>query len=91
MFAATGDVPTNRPAEIQIGDSMLLVNGTEQRDPMTACRYVYVDDVEETYRLALKNGATSLEEPRETPYGERRAMVSDPWSNLWQIATRKQA
>lgn len=23
-----------------------------------------------------------------TPYGDRRAMVADPWGNRWQIATR---
>jgi uncharacterized glyoxalase superfamily protein PhnB len=27
-----------------------------------------------------------LEEPTETPYGDRRAMVEDPWGNTWQIA-----
>jgi len=32
-------------------------------------------------------GARSLEEPVDTPYGDRRAMVEDSWGNVWQIAT----
>jgi uncharacterized glyoxalase superfamily protein PhnB len=43
--------------------------------------------VTKTYRRALDAGAQSLEEPRDVPYGERRAMVKDPYGNIWQIAT----
>ena len=32
-------------------------------------------------------GARLLEEPRDTPYGDRRAMVQDAWGNELQIAT----
>ena len=38
------------------------------------------------YQRALHAGATSLEEPLETPYGDRRAMVRDPFGNVFQIA-----
>jgi uncharacterized glyoxalase superfamily protein PhnB len=31
-------------------------------------------------------GAVSLEEPRDTPYGDHRAMVRDPFGNVFQIA-----
>jgi uncharacterized glyoxalase superfamily protein PhnB len=31
-------------------------------------------------------GVEVLEEPRSTPYGDKRAMVKDLWGNLWQIA-----
>ena len=34
-------------------------------------------------------GAASVEAPADMPYGDRRAMVRDPWENTWQIATRK--
>jgi len=30
----------------------------------------------------------SLEEPLNTPYGDRRAMVRDPFGNVFQIAHR---
>ena len=51
--------------------------------------YVYVDDVDATYRRALQVGAASIEEPQDVPYGDRRAMVKDPCGNDWQIATHK--
>ena len=50
--------------------------------------YVYVDDVDATYRSALRAGAHPLEEPFDTPYGDRRCMVRDRWGNTWQIAAR---
>ena len=47
----------------------------------------HVADTDETYRRALDAGATSLAEPTDTPYGDRRGMVEDAWGNTWQIAT----
>jgi PhnB protein len=38
---------------------------------------------------ALDRGAKSLEAPQDMPYGDRRAMVRDPWDNTWQIATHR--
>jgi PhnB protein len=49
--------------------------------------YLYVGDADATYRKALEAGAASLEEPELTFYGDRRAMVEDPFGNVWQIAT----
>jgi uncharacterized glyoxalase superfamily protein PhnB len=43
--------------------------------------------IDATYNRALNAGALSLEEPRDVPYGDRRAMVEDPSGNVWQIAT----
>lgn len=89
VFGATGDVRAEMPSEMRIGDSLIMVSSAEHRDPMPAFLYVYVDDVDATYQLALEAGASSLEEPRAVPYGDRRGMVRDPWANIWQIATRK--
>lgn len=86
-FGATGDVVPSAPALMRIGDSILMVSGVGSRDPMPAFLYLYVDDADATYRRALKAGAISLEEPMDTPYGDRRAMVRDPFGNDWQIAT----
>jgi uncharacterized glyoxalase superfamily protein PhnB len=58
---------------------------------MPAFLYLYVDDIDATYRRALDAGAMSLEEPQDTPYGDRRGMVEDPCGNIWQIATHKVA
>jgi uncharacterized glyoxalase superfamily protein PhnB len=88
VFDATGDVPANRPAEIRIGDSVVMVSAAEQREAFPAFLYVYVEDVDSTYQRALSAGATSEEEPGDTPYGDRRAMVRDPFGNVFQIAHR---
>jgi PhnB protein len=86
VFAATGSFEPGRPAEIRIGDSLVMISSAEDRDPFQAFLYVYVDDADDTYRRALDAGARSLEEPLDTPYGDRRAMVRDPFGNIFQIA-----
>ena len=50
--------------------------------------YVYVDDAGTTYERAVAAGATTIEAPLDTPYGDRRAMVRDPFGNVFQIAHR---
>jgi PhnB protein len=87
VFGASGDVHLERPAEMRIGDSVVMISGDRYRDPVPAFLHVYVDDADATYRRALAAGATSLEEPADTPYGDRRGMVRDEWGNMWQIAT----
>ncbi len=86
VFDATGEVGIDRPSEIDIGDSRVLISGSTERELFPAFLYVYVDDADRTYERALDAGATSLEEPRQTPYGDRRAMIRDPFGNVFQIA-----
>lgn len=86
VFGATGEHQEKRPSEIRIGDSLVMVTSTEEREPFPAFLYVYVDDADAAYRRAIAAGAVAIEEPLDTPYGDRRAMVRDPFGNLWQIA-----
>jgi PhnB protein len=86
VFGVTGSVEPVRPAEIQIGNSHVMVSPADKRDPFQAFLYIYVDDADATYRRALDAGALSIEEPLDTPYGDRRAMVRDPFGNIFQIA-----
>lgn len=88
VFDATGTVTPGRPAEIRLGDSLVMVAGVGEREFFPAFLYVYVDDVDARYRRALAAGATSLEEPSAQPYGDRRAMVRDPFGNVYQLAHR---
>jgi uncharacterized glyoxalase superfamily protein PhnB len=76
-----------RPSELRIGDSLLMIGSTIERRSMPAFLYVYVEDADSVFQPALDHGAESLEEPQDMPYGDRRAMVRDPWVNTWQIAT----
>ena len=86
VFDATGDVDPGRPAEIRIGDSMLMISSSIERSVFPAFLYVYVDDADAAFARAVEAGATVIEEPVDTPYGDRRAMVADPFGNVLQIA-----
>jgi uncharacterized glyoxalase superfamily protein PhnB len=87
VFGATGEYDVRAPAELRVGDSVIMVSDAGVREPMTACLYVYVENADITWQRALEAGAQSIEAPLDTPYGDRRGMVKDPWGNTWQIAT----
>ncbi len=77
-----------RHAEVQIGDSMLMIGeGGEQWPAMPSGLYVYVEDVDATYKRALEAGATSIAEPKDQFYGDRNSGVKDSAGNTWWIGT----
>jgi uncharacterized glyoxalase superfamily protein PhnB len=85
-FDAAADTPEGRPAEVRIGDSVVMISSVGEREAFPAFLYVYVDDADETYRRAIAAGAQTIEAPLDTAYGHRRAMVRDPYGNVFQIA-----
>jgi uncharacterized glyoxalase superfamily protein PhnB len=87
VFEAEGEYRDGAPTVLSIGDSMIMISDIGARGPAPAFLYVYVRDADETYRQAILAGAISAEEPRDLPYGDRRAMIEDRWGNIWQIAT----
>ena len=89
VFKATGEYRTDRPTQIKLGDSIIMLSDTQTRRATTAFLYVYVSDVDATYERAIEGEARSIEKPFDTPYGDRRCMVEDKWGNTWQIATFK--
>jgi uncharacterized glyoxalase superfamily protein PhnB len=89
VFGAQGSFHAERPSELRIGDSLLMVGSTLEREAMPAFLYLYVEDTDAVFRRAVSRGAKVLEDPRDMPYGDRRAMVRDPWGNTWQIATHR--
>ena len=86
VFHATGDATLDRPSEMRIGDSVVMVSEAGERETFPAFLYVYVDDADTTYERALAGGAVSVEKPWDTPYGDHRAMVRDVFGNVFQIA-----
>ena len=86
VFDATGHVDAGRPAELRIGDSVVMVSSAAERDAFPAFLYVYVDDADDAFQRAVAAGASVVERPLDTPYGDRRAMVADAWGNVYQIA-----
>ena len=79
-------------AEVRVGDSMLMMGGGGpglklSGKPKQFGFHYYVPDCDATYRRALEAGGTSIDEPRDQPYGERSANVRDSAGNFWYIAT----
>ena len=75
--------------EVRIGDSMVMIGGGPDVSPATGMIYLYVDDVNAAYKRALYAGATSIQEPGDTPDGERRGGVRDAFGNLWYFGGPK--
>ncbi len=74
-------------AEVQInGCNIMMADVTEDFDTANANLFIYVDDADETYQLALQNGATVVNEIAEQSYG-RGGGVKDPWGNVWWISS----
>ncbi|HEX9240777.1 MAG TPA: VOC family protein [Candidatus Bathyarchaeia archaeon] len=75
-------------AEVKIGNSMVMMaDSTTQYTPIPSQLYVYVDNVDDAYRRAMRAGGTSEQEPTTQFYGDRTAAVKDPTGNVWWIAT----
>jgi uncharacterized glyoxalase superfamily protein PhnB len=76
-------------AKVRIGDSIVEMgeaHGPWQPRPMHFM--VYVDDSDAWYSRAMKaEGAISVHEPADQPYGSRTGALQDPFGNVWYIAT----
>ncbi|HEU4671618.1 MAG TPA: VOC family protein [Candidatus Limnocylindrales bacterium] len=75
-------------ADMRIGDSLVMVSQSSDAYPARpSVLFAYVDDVDATYRAALRAGATSIAEPTPQPWGDRVGGFHDPFDNRWWIAT----
>ncbi len=75
-------------ATIRIGNATLEIDEAHgEFQPMPCHLHVYVPDADAAYARAMQAGATSIEAPRNAPYGDRAAGVKDAWGNSWFIAT----
>ncbi len=72
-------------AVMRIGSATIEMGEADQ--PPVAF-YVYTDDVDAVYDRAVAAGATSLLQPADQAYGDRMAIVRDPFGNLWYPAKR---
>lgn len=91
VYTMKSDDGIIRHATVKVGDSLIMIShGTDLYEPMPLMLHLFVEDVDETYNLALRAGATSLEEPHNEFYGERRSAVKDKWNNRWWVATHSE-
>jgi len=75
-------------ARVTIGDSVVEMGEAHgPYQPMPTMFYLYLADVDASYRRALEAGAESLSEPADQPYGDRVAVVRDPFGNHWCLGT----
>ena len=75
-------------AKVRLGDSIVeMGEAHDQWKPMQSAIYLYVEDVDATYKQALAAGATSALEPTTQPYGDRNAWVNDEFGNVWYLST----
>lgn len=77
-------------AELQLGDSMLMLSDALREPAMPGSIFLYVEDTDAAFRAALLAGATSIMEPTDMFWGDRFARVRDPAGNLWGLATHQE-
>jgi len=75
-------------AEVRIGDSMVMMGqARDEWKPRPGSLYLYVPDVDASYKRAVAAGGKPLREPTTQFYGDRSGGVEDPVGNQWWIAT----
>ena len=52
--------------------------------------HLYVRDVDGVVERAEAAGATVLQEPKDEFFGDRTALMVDPFGHRWHVATRKE-
>ena len=72
-------------AEIMIGGSTIMfADSTDTYAVRNAGMFIYVDDADATFKKAIENGATVVNEMADQSYG-RSGGVEDPFGNTWWI------
>jgi PhnB protein len=93
VFGATEKIKVMRDeqlvmhAEVRIGESVIMfADATDKFAPRPAALFVYVEDADRTYSLALEEGATSVTPMSDQEYG-RSGGFADPFGNRWWPTT----
>lgn len=85
-------------AEIQIGDSVVIVEDEDPQRGTTAppagglpgCsvfQFMYVEDVDAVVARAVELGAKLQRAPQDQFYGDRDGFILDPFGHGWTVAT----
>jgi PhnB protein len=65
----------------------MVGQASQQYTPRPQTLYVYLPDVDTTYKRAMSAGARSLQEVTDQFYGDRTGGFEDPAKNWWYVAT----
>ncbi len=83
-------------AELMIGDSKIMLSDEfpemKSLSPTTiggspVSLYLYVEDVDKTFNLAVAEGGKSLFPVEDRFYGDRHGSIQDPFGHIWSIST----
>lgn len=64
VFGAQGAFETDRPSEMRVGESLIMVGSVIERQPTNSFLYAYVADIDQAFEKALALGAKPLEQPQ---------------------------
>jgi PhnB protein len=79
---------------VMMGDPGAKYRGPRRLGGATQCLLANHPDVDALFARAVRAGATVLQSPADTPFGQRRFGVEDPEGHQWffaQAVTRKGA
>jgi len=77
-------------AELQIGDSVVMLSEALQEPVTSASIYLYVSNADATFDRAVKAGAQSTMPLADMFWGDRYGRLTDPFGVRWGIATHKE-
>ena len=81
------DGHTIQHAEVDIeGSIIMFAQSTDEYPAKPGYLFTYVEDADESYKKAVENGATTVNEPSDQPYG-RSCGIKDPNENTWWITS----
>jgi PhnB protein len=75
-------------AEVEIGDSVVMLSDAVMEPARQSSLFLYVDNVDKTMAKAVKAGAKVITPAENMFWGDRFGRLSDPQGNLWGVATR---
>lgn len=86
-------------AQIKVGDSIVMLHDEmpEKNNPSPSTLgatpvsfFVYVKDVDDTWKRAIEAGAREKAPLVDTFWGDRCGKLVDPFGHEWRLATRKE-
>jgi PhnB protein len=77
-------------AEIQIGDSRIMLSEAMREAPNHSSIFLYVNDCDALWNRAVAAGATVKMALADQFWGDRYGTLEDRFGNTWSIATHKE-
>ena len=98
-FVMPGPGDTIGHAELEIGDSLVMISDPFPQSSIksptevgasTAGVFLYVEDVDKSFKQAIDAGAEQVSAPEDMFWGDRFGTVADPFGHVWAMATHKE-